>query len=362
MKINRSSEKLNFFQLVEIIEEDYLFNPDYTETALPSYERMAEQFGVSKVTAENAVKFLKEVDLLRSEVGRGTFINREPVQDIETKNIYMVSLDAFNPQNSFFHKQLSGEMTRAVAQRGLHFEYRYITNTHRQTNYVDLHRLVRTAGNAFVFLGDNPDYHSLLDVLERRGQPFVHIGKSETPEYPHLRSIILREDIRTSIHLAMQHLSDLGHRNIALLGVNNYDTSQMRIDAYRDYMVQKLPGSIPQIITETGSESDIQTGWRLLSGALEKNRDFTALVTLNDRLAAGAIIALKDHGIRVPEEVSVVGYDNELGLVDDFVPTITSVEYDRSRMAENIFARLLDDLPAVPFSQQLYARESSAPA
>lgn len=362
MIIHRKPNKLNFFQLVEILEDEYILNSAYTEESLPSVEHMAAQFGVSKVTVENAAKFLKQVGLLHSEIGRGTFINRTPPPEQKPEHIYMVSLDAFNPQNNFFHKQLSCELMKAATQRDLQSEYRYIADTHQKNQFVDLQRLVRTQGNAFIFLGDNADYQSLLKVLERQNRAYIHLGKTETADRPCLRSIITESNITASIQLGMEHLHNLGHRNIALLGVENSKAARMRIQAYRSFAQANLPDTELETLIEKDREPDIQAGHRILQNRLQTDRKFTALAALNDRLAAGALIALKDHGIRVPDEVSVVGYDNELGLVDDFVPTITSIGNDFGVMAESILARLLDNKPAADIPQQLFARESSGPA
>ncbi|MFA7256267.1 MAG: substrate-binding domain-containing protein [Kiritimatiellales bacterium] len=363
MKIDKTSNVPSFFQVVEFIEKKFICNPAYTEAALPSIEEMAALFKVSKVTVEAAINFLNEAGLLTSKVGRGTFIippnSRKTSKTLQ--NLYLVSIDpSFNPQNSFFHKRLSEELSAITNKRGLNFEYRYIPETHRYKNFVDLQRLVRAPGNGFIFLGSNPDYQSLPESLEQQQRPYIHFGQLESSDWPCLRTPFSKGTFVHSMNLAMQHLFDLGHRNIVLFAFKDTsDIPHTRINTYRTFMGKHVPDCPPDILFKSDWEPDIQAGWRLLTERLRKDRNFTAIVTLNDRLAAGAIIALKDAKIRVPEDVSVLGHDDERGLVDDFVPTISSIGDGFAAMADNAARRLIDDLPPRPVEMTLHQREST---
>ena len=364
MKIDKKSNIPSFFQVVEIIEKNYIYNSEYTEETLPSMEELAVLCNVSKVTAENAVNFLNEANLLHSKVGRGTFIAppNPSEQSAPLKSLNLISIDpSFNPQNSFFHRRLSEELSLIAQQRGLGFEYRYIPETHQHKNFVDLQRLVRTPTNGFIFLGSNPDYQSLMDSLERQQRAYVHFGQFESPETPCLRTPFTQDTFSNSMILAMQYLFDFGHRNIVLIAFKDTsDIPHTRIQTYRRCMEQH--NCPPDILFKSDWEADIQASYLLLTERLKKDRNFTAVITLNDRLAAGAIIALKDAGIHVPEDISVLGHDDELGLVDDFVPTISSIGDGFAAMADNAVRRLLDDLPLRPVKMKLHQRESTGPA
>jgi LacI family transcriptional regulator len=112
-----------------------------------------------------------------------------------------------------------------------------------------------------------------------------------------------------------------------------------------------------------------ESGYLPVKELLSRTRDFTAIFCFNDIAAIGAMRALKDAGISVPEDVSVIGFDDILGA-SYHTPSITTVRQPLEEMGR-AGARILleriahpaDDFePEVVFEPQLIVRESTAKA
>jgi LacI family transcriptional regulator len=183
---------------------------------------------------------------------------------------------------------------------------------------------------------------------------------------------------------AMRHLLEIGHRRIGYIGepYSLQDTSEAtetdrirkeRFDAYRDALEAAgievtaehlVLGDYPR---ERGGWGSVQTGREYMRRLLEQDPELTAVFAASDLLAAGALQALYDIGLRVPEAVSVVGFDDT--FAKHLAPPLTTVRQPMFEMgwrAAELAIRMLDDGAPVATescSASLVLRESTrAPA
>lgn len=162
--------------------------------------------------------------------------------------------------------------------------------------------------------------------------------------------------------LAVGHLAELGHQNIVHLAgpAWSLDATE-RLRGWRDELKRRgLPQSEP-LAGDWTPESGYEVG-TLLAG----RRDFTAVFAASDQMSLGLIHALVDHGVRVPEDVSIVGFDDIPGAAH-FLPPLTTVRQDFVELGRQIMATLLtliegaEAAPSVPTEPELVVRMSSAP-
>jgi LacI family transcriptional regulator len=168
------------------------------------------------------------------------------------------------------------------------------------------------------------DIHLLADV-SKRNIPAVTIGW----ELPGDTVSSVMVDNEAGGRLAMEHLHQLGHKKIAFIrgpkmlidsaprwrGIQKYAASvKMEIDAS---LVMHLPESFDP-------NSGFEGGYRFTEELLQKKKKFTALVAFDDLTALGAIRALTKAGIKVPEQCSVVGFD-DVPLSSLAMPSLTTV-------------------------------------
>ena len=112
--------------------------------------------------------------------------------------------------------------------------------------------------------------------------------------------------------LALQHLANLGHRKIAFIKGQAFSSdTEVRWEAVRE-AAQKFGIQVKEQLTGQleGESSSPQLGYQVAQKLLAGREPFTALFTFNDISAIGAIQALREAGRRVPEDVSVVGFDD----------------------------------------------------
>jgi len=206
--------------------------------------------------------------------------------------------------------------------------------------------------------------------------PVVAISAHSSAE--NVTNIVL--DHHRAVEQALTHLYSLGHRRIAFMrGPHAIPDSEFRWESIQQVaqeMTLKIePDLVIRIDSAGWSMKDgyhpmaPEIGFRPMQALLEKTRDFTAIFCFNDIAAIGAIRALKDVGLTVPGDVSVVGFD-DIQSAAYSTPSLTTVRQPLLEMgkrgAQILLERISDRekiFPAeVVMAPELVIRESSGPA
>ena len=204
-----------------------------------------------------------------------------------------------------------------------------------------------------LFLGGNTQHFD--SEFERIDAPCVLVtNDASTLKFKNLSSVCT-DDMEAG-RQAIETLIRLGHRRIAVVGgdIRNSDTSRLRyegclqafaengiaFDARRDYR---------------GVRFSYQDGYHATKELLKENRDFTALFAVADVMAIGAIRALWESGLRVPQDVSVLGFDGlPLGMYQ--VPQLSTIRQPAKQLARRSVEILLESI-----ENGLVARHESVP-
>lgn len=165
---------------------------------------------------------------------------------------------------------------------------------------------------------------------------------------------------------AVDYLVTLGHRDIAFIA--GPPTSPICVDRELGYQraLQRAGIAINPVLSAIGDFS-IEAGERAIELLLSRGQAFSAVFCSNDEMAIGAMRALSSHGLRVPEDVSVVGFD-DIRFARYTLPALTTIAQPKNalgREATTMLIELLND-PAVPprkrvLSADLIVRGSTAP-
>lgn len=184
-------------------------------------------------------------------------------------------------------------------------------------------------GGRIDLVQQDPEFVSMLDmVLETT--PVV-VGSRTN----HKRIFGVAVDHELSTDIALDYLIDLGHRDIGFMytGMQFYGT-QERLNRFRQHMAQAgLPVREEWLVSV--NDYDCPSGREGIKTLLECDRLPTALLGMNDMVTAGALQGLLEHGVRVPDDMSLVGFD------DTFITTLTSpeltaVDYDYNKYSQEI--------------------------
>jgi LacI family transcriptional regulator len=171
----------------------------------------------------------------------------------------------------------------------------------------------------------------LLQQALRERIPTVVISR----DWPDLPLSSVGQDHPQQAHLAMDHLVQLGHRQIGFVApswAGEYGWCQVRLDIYRETMVA-LDMYDPERIAV---EPDVCQATQAL---LDRQPDVTAIFAVNDRAAVRAMRGLRARGIRIPEQVSVIGVGDNCPSPEGY-PALTTIGFP-SRKVGYLAGRLL---------------------
>jgi len=181
-----------------------------------------------------------------------------------------------------------------------------------------------------------------------------------------LRCTPVEVDFADGIRQVVSYLHGLGHRRTAFVGsASAGKSSDWRLDAYRQVVVELGMELNEDLIVEI--DESVQLHLEQLEPIIVKDGRYTAVVCYNDNTAFGAIRALHAHGLRVPEDVSVTGFD-DVAWCELWQPRLTSVGTDMRRRAQLTMDRLIDriengtEMEPEAIRPQLVIRDSCAPA
>ena len=191
-----------------------------------------------------------------------------------------------------------------------------------------------------------------------KNQPLVVTGR--TLRAPGLFS--LNFDNFEGGRMATQHLLQLGHRRVAFIaGDAQHPDATERLRGYRAAL-EAAGIAFHQGLVVSGEYHEL-SGLLAVDRLLSTNQQFTAIFAANDQMAVGAALGLQRRSLRVPEDVSIVGFD-DLPTSQYAIPPLTSVHqpaYELGRLAATAMLELLTDVkPSVEVpAPRLIARESS---
>lgn len=203
-----------------------------------------------------------------------------------------------------------------------------------------------------------PDVHSVgvlpLVLVNRRGSD---------PGVPSVSP----DDVR-GIELIVAHLTGLGHRRIGhVAGPQDTSTGRTRAEAFAAAL--RPAGAFRDDLVEATAIFAIDEGRAACNQLLDRHPDLTAIVAANDLLAIGCLRAMRERDIRVPDDVSLVGF-NDMPLVDLIDPPLTTVrvpQHEMGRQAGLILleliagAQLAGEATAVELAPELVVRGSTRP-
>lgn len=162
--------------------------------------------------------------------------------------------------------------------------------------------------------------------------------------------------------MATNYLIRNGHRNIACIqGANTSVPNNRRVDGYIDAL--RNIGSHAKAIV-TGNEFSLQNGYRETKELLKQVPRPTAILALSNTIGLGVIKAIREEGLRIPEDISLVSYDNNI-YMDYLIPSITRVSQPVEDMARHAARLLFESIERkkplntqTEFSPDLIIRES----
>jgi LacI family transcriptional regulator len=202
-----------------------------------------------------------------------------------------------------------------------------------------------------------------LRALQRLGYPFVVVD----PRVPLEDGVAAVSAANASgARAAVQHLLGLGHRRIAAVtGIPEWLASIERLNGY--HAAHAAAGVLPAPGLVAEADFTIEGGEAAADELLTRPDRPSAIFAFNDNMAAGALRAARRHGLRVPEDLSIVGFDDDVHA-EIVTPALTTVRQplaEMGRMAVSLLLRLLENQRveglSIELATRLVVRDSTAP-
>ncbi|HEY6447564.1 MAG TPA: LacI family DNA-binding transcriptional regulator [Acidobacteriaceae bacterium] len=200
----------------------------------------------------------------------------------------------------------------------------------------------------------------LITEFESRGIPLVFLDTGNVREMA--SNIVV--DYAAGVEAAVEHVTGLGHREIAFIaGPATLRSARIRREAFSRCMDRK---KLSADWIEQGNHQ-VDGGHEAMARLLKAKRRPTAVIASNDMTAIGALGAIHEHGLRVPEDISIVGFD-DIALSAFTQPALTTVKLSRAEIARLAFRSLysirMDSGVGAEFVVQpaLVIRSSTGPA
>lgn len=371
-KILRTNERIGmayfkYEQVADRLKESILNGTYAVGEKIPTEDELSQLFQVGRQTVRNAVKLLEESGYLKRVQGSGTYV-QEPAGNKEQSvtQVNMPGTVALVMMNSDY---VFLDVMRGASEYLMQKNYMLnsvITDGDYEKERLVLEQLLKNLPEGLIIEPANSGFLSInKPLLEKIAAkiPCLLLHMDNTERFP---ALSLRD--REGLRRLTDYLLSLGHRKIGTLFSCDELTGQNRfqgfLNALREHGVEH--DSRNSIWVEHSKREDIfqETG----SFALDKMLDnVSAVICHDDRVAYRLIRYLEKKGIRVPEDISVAGYDDsDYAVLDLPITSVTHPKVEYGKKAAQALLDLIDrpedvDMDAYTVDPQLVIRASTAP-
>ena len=311
----------------------------------PTLDDVARAAGVHKATASRALnpngpgrvseQTVRRVRAVAQRLGYTPNALAKGLRTARTSTVGVVLPDLTNP---LFPPIVRG-IEDVLARQGY---VALLANTdnddQREVMHIDALRARRVDG--FIVATARRD-HPLLEAMALEGVPIVLVNR--TTDRHDISAVLGNET--SGIAAAVEHLVSLGHTSIAhVAGPHQLSTGLTRSDAFRAAMRSHGLRLRKSDVIEADAYT-VSAGFAATDRLLATGRPVTAVLAANDMIAVGALQALAAKGLRCPDDVSVVGF-NDMPFVDQLSPPLTTVrlpQYDVGMQAAQLLLDRLAD-------------------
>lgn len=334
-----------------------------------SIQDIAESAGVSHSTVSRALhnsplispEMRRRIQQLAAEMG---YMPNAVAQSLRSKRTDTIGLVISSISDQFVARVVRGVEDVAQGANLSVFLSVSLDDPEREIKIFETFRRRRVDGVISVTAQISGSY---VQQLAQINMPTVMINQQADSETAHFHSV--DADDYGGARLAVEHLVGLGHRAIGYIGVcDRVQSNRRRLAGYRHALAAARIAAndnwVRIIQTRRSLADDAAGGQAVLPELLEAG--VTAIFCYNDPVAVGVLMRCRELRIAVPEQVSVIGYD-DVDLARFVTPALTTIHQPKLRLGEIAMQMLLDILDGRPVQDQflpvdLVVRESTGPA
>lgn len=268
-----------------------------------------------------------QVERVVQELG---YIRNAHAQALRSTSTGVVGVILHDVADPYFSEIVAGIQEVATAHRRLVVLCNSLRDPENELQYVRMLRGQRV--DAVILAGGAVEDQAYLRQLRRQalglkqqGARMVMCGR-----YSSVSTNAVVPDNRAGAAMLTRHLIARGHHRIAeIMGPPNFSTTQERSAGHREALAASRIPHHPELAVSGAFTRD--GGYEATRQILAAGTGVTAIFAANDLMAVGALAALREAGLRVPQDVSVVGFD-DIPPVRDVVPALTTVRVPMREM------------------------------
>lgn len=304
---------------------------------------------VRPATTERVRKAIDELNYVRNSSARGLRMGR-------TQLFGLIVSDINNP----FFPELIDAFEGMAAKQGIDVIFSHTNYDTKRLQHC-IRRMVERNVDGIAVMTSEMDPEALRQV------PGNHIALVvlNQPEIQEIyRNVIV--DYSQGFREALGHLNSLGHRDIGFIaGPSNLSSSRRRKRSWETAMKRLKLRVRPEWVV-TG-DMRVEGGVKAMSALLAEKDRPTAVLTTNDLMAVGALEAASNAGVRIPKDMSLIGFD-DLPVAEMVLPRLTTIRLPRREIAAHAFEMLLEGLHegepthCATVNPKLVQRKSTGPA
>jgi len=338
-------------KVFEDLKKQILSGEQPNGTLLPSEREVGEAYHVDRTTVRKAFQLLVEEKLVEKRAGKGTVV----IYQAEGTAVPAGMAPALVPAVPSAHQQ-NGAIAFLLPRSNRNSDR--ITVPFYSQLFYSVEKNCRKLGLTLVYstLDESDDLEAILtqnitnivgimfvsNISENHIEQAIQIGIPAillNSNSPRLASVTA--DNFTGTYTVCERLIQLGHKDICVLnGIAQYDSARERLRGVR-YAMKDHGLTLQEKYVISDNSWEFEGGYAATSDMLRTvEKPPTAIIAFNDRLASGAMQALQQAGLRVPDDISIIGFDNsELSAYS--MPKLSSVEINIPIMAKASVANLL---------------------
>jgi len=308
---------------------------------IPSERELAVELDVSRTTVRNAILALTAHGLFERSVGQGTFVRHTPGPKAQPRTStgtlgYVVCKEKSDRRpiaaEAFYFDVFLG-LEEETARSGRHTLFTYLDD-YNPGEIETFRSFLSKVDGVIVEEARNP---ILLEAARASGVPTVLLAPTATLEGLDLVTMDLAAGARKAVH----YLRDLGHERIAIVnGPLRLESARIRFLAWKDAMAE-TGAAVDEGLVDGNEGWSAEAGFAAMNRLMERRPRLTAVFCANDLLAIGALSALAERSRRVPDDVSVIGFD-DTELARHSSPPLTTMRIHSRDMARSAARRLLE--------------------
>ncbi len=300
---------------------------------IPTVRELSEEMGVAQGTIVKVLGALREEGVIERPAGKMRLVVAEH-HDHHVRRIAIVRPDWPSPDYD--------SIVREVVLAGKRRDWGFCLHSYGDLNNLDMGRYF-TGNDGVVLLptpGDVPEH--LRKVLQRPGKPIVAVHEPISGEG--VSTVIVDE--RQCGRLAVDYLAGLGHRKIlGVLSVTHLSNQSKRIDGWRERMeASGFKGDLDALLVDCDhrvGEFSVSRAYEVFAGwAARTPRGYSAVFFDSWTGALAGTRVMRERGIRIPEDVSVVAFSGAGSIASYLNPPLTAVEVDARTYGEAVIEEL----------------------